>query len=114
MKRWDWIRSIVGASSPQSEVSSVEVSLQVSEGFQSIATALQRFELEISTHFELMRGEFKAYGQIVSAQIKVLESRMQIVEGILFEPDPLIKEQKLEAARQSLAADTVGYRSHKQ
>lgn len=113
MNRWDWIRSIIGVPSSRSAVSNEEVLLQVREGFQSIATAWQRFEIEISAKLELARDEFKVYGQIVGERIQAVEQRLEILERIVFEQDPVIKEQEIAAARKSFAAATVPYQSHK-
>lgn len=99
MNRLGWIRSIIGVPSSRSAVSNEEVLLQVREGFQSIAAAWQRFELEISDKLDRTRGELKAYAELVGERIRILEARIEILEDILFEPDPSIKEQKLSAAR---------------
>ena len=105
MTRWDWIRGIMGLpGDAKNQLSGDEILLAVREGFDAIAAALQRFELEMSDKLSLARGEFKAYAKLVREKISDLEKRIEILEDILFEPDPNTKEQKLSAARESIVS----------
>ena len=114
MTRWDWIRGIMGLpGDAKNQLTGDEVLLAVREGFDAIASALQRFESEMSDKLDLARGEFKAYAKLVNEKIRDLEKRIEILEDILFEPDPSIKEQKLSAARQSIVSTNPFTKSRK-
>ena len=113
MNRWDWIRSIIGVPSARSAVTNEEVLLQVREGFQSIATSWQRFEIEVLAKLDMARSEYKSYGKLVGERIQLVNQRLEILEGILLDPDPVNVEKNLAAARKSFSENAVAYKSHK-
>ena len=105
MNRWDWMRGVMGISgADKAELTGDEILLAVREGFDAIASALQRFELEISDKFDRARREFKEYAESSTAKIRSLEIRLKNLEEVFFELDHQIAEQQLLVARHDIAA----------
>ncbi len=70
---------------------------QVQEGFDSIANTLNRFEAELTARLSAVQEEFHSYALTVNAKIRHLERRLEVMESILFEPDPESRAAKIAA-----------------
>jgi hypothetical protein len=109
MNRWDWIRGIVGATGQGAAASNAALIAQVSEGFENIRNTLTRFETEIAARMDMAREEIKGYVLAVNAKIRGIERRLEILEEILFEPDPGIRQEKISALRPSPDNSQAGF-----
>jgi hypothetical protein len=99
MNRWDWIRGIVGATGQGAAASNAALIAQVSEGFENIRNTLTGFEAELSAKMDMAREEFTDFALAVNAKVRGIDRRLEVLEDILFEPDPSVRQEKIVALR---------------
>jgi hypothetical protein len=98
MNRWDWLRVLTGAvggtqNSPTAPT--IDPLGKMQEGFNRIAQQLDEFTTKIDSTLYEMRQELSGFTLAVNGKIRGIERRLEVLESILFEPDPARRNAKL-------------------